>query len=49
MAGCFYTGVGLLRMGWVTNFLSHAQVSGFMTGAAILIGLSQVRLESELS
>lgn len=28
--------------GWVTNFLSHAQVSGFMTGAAILIGLSQV-------
>lgn len=29
--------------GWVTNFLSHAQVSGFMTGAAILIGLSQVR------
>jgi hypothetical protein len=28
--------------GWVTNFLSHAQVSGFMTGAAILIALSQV-------
>ncbi|PRW44455.1 sulfate transporter isoform B [Chlorella sorokiniana] len=43
VAGCFYTGVGLLRMGWVTNFLSHAQVSGFMTGAAILIGLSQVK------
>lgn len=92
MAGCFYTGVGLLRMGWVTNFLSHAQVgsllceagagqrqamqssagqvpwsprrvikltrtpacattnqptdrqvSGFMTGAAILIALSQAR------
>ena len=30
--------------GWVTNFLSHAQVSGFMTGAAILIALSQVGL-----
>ena len=26
----------------MTNFLSHAQVSGFMTGAAILIALSQV-------
>lgn len=29
------------RAGWITNFLSHAQVSGFMTGAAILIGMSQ--------
>lgn len=43
VAGCFYTAIGMLRMGWVTNFLSHAQVSGFMTGAAILIGLSQVK------
>lgn len=43
VAGCLYTGVGLLRMGWVTNFLSHAQVSGFMTGAAVLIALSQVK------
>jgi sulfate transporter 4 len=27
----------------VAFLLSHAQVSGFMTGAAILIGLSQVK------
>lgn len=35
------------RAGWVTNFLSHAQVSGFMTGAAILIGLSQVGCQAD--
>jgi len=38
-----YSTLLAISAGWVTNFLSHAQVSGFMTGAAILIGLSQVR------
>jgi hypothetical protein len=28
----------------VTNFLSHAVISGFTSGAAIIIGLSQVRV-----
>ena len=37
-----YTAVGVLRMGWVTNFLSHAVISGFMTGACVTIALSQV-------
>lgn len=42
IAGCFYTAVGLLRLGWVLNFLSSAVVSGFMTGASVTIALSQV-------
>mmetsp|Transcript_14528 Transcript_14528/g.41370 ORF Transcript_14528/g.41370 Transcript_14528/m.41370 type:complete len:699 (+) Transcript_14528:1100-3196(+) len=43
LAGLFYTAVGLLGMGWLTYFLSHAMVSGFTSGAAILIALSQVK------
>ena len=42
IAGLMYTGVGLLRLGWITNFLSHTVVSGFMSGACITIALSQV-------
>lgn len=38
-----YTAVGLLRLGWITNFLSSAVISGFMTGASVIIALSQVR------
>ncbi|GAB4822844.1 hypothetical protein N2152v2_009890 [Parachlorella kessleri] len=43
IAGLMYTGVGLLRLGWLTNFLSHTVVSGFMSGACITIALSQVK------
>jgi MFS superfamily sulfate permease-like transporter len=43
LAGCLYTLVGFLRLGWVTNFLSHSVIAGFMTGASVIIGLSQVR------
>ena len=42
LAGCLYTLVGILRLGWVTNFLSHSVIAGFMTGASVIIGLSQV-------
>jgi high affinity sulfate transporter 1 len=35
--------MGLLRLGFVTIFLSHAVVSGFTTGAAVIIGVSQVK------
>jgi hypothetical protein len=31
IAGVIYTGIGLLRMGWVVNILSVPVVSGFMT------------------
>ena len=43
IAGLMYTCVGLLGLGWITFFLSHSTISGFMSGAAILIALSQVK------
>jgi sulfate transporter 4 len=38
-----YTGMGVLQMGWVTKFLSHAVIGGFTTGAAITIAMGQVK------
>ncbi|MCC6001163.1 MAG: sulfate permease [Pararhodobacter sp.] len=35
--------MGLLRLGFVANFLSHPVISGFITAAGILIAMSQVR------
>jgi len=43
LAGIFYTIIGLFRLGFITNFLSRTVVSGFMTGAAITIGFTQVK------
>ncbi len=34
---------GLLRMGFIANLMSHAVIAGFMTGAAILIVLGQLK------
>lgn len=34
---------GLLRLGFLVNFLSHPVISGFTSAAAITIGLSQVK------
>jgi SulP family sulfate permease len=34
--------LGLLRFGFVTNFLSHPVVSGFITASGIIIALSQL-------
>jgi len=34
--------LGLLRMGFLANFLSHPVISGFISGASILIVLSQL-------
>lgn len=42
LAGCLYTLVGVLRLGWVIRFLSHSVIHGFTTGASVIIGLSQV-------
>lgn len=42
LAGLIYTAFGVLRLGWLTQFLSHAVIAGFTTGAATIIGLSQV-------
>ncbi|GLC36560.1 Proton/sulfate cotransporter 2 [Pleodorina starrii] len=38
-----YTAVGVFRLGFITNFLSHSVIGGFTSGAAITIGLSQVK------
>ena len=35
--------MGFARMGFVTNFLSHAVISGFTSGAAFIIGVSQLK------
>jgi sulfate transporter 4 len=43
LVGLVYVLMGLLRLGFVTIFLSHAVVSGFTSGAAIIIGLSQLK------
>ena len=44
LVGIMYTLVGVLRLGWLTNFISTSVIAGFMSGAAITIGLSQVCL-----
>ena len=36
-------GLCLLRLGFITIFLSHAVTSGFTSGAAIIIGLNQAK------
>lgn len=43
MVGIIQFGLGLLRAGFVVNFLSHAVISGFTSAAAIVIGLSQLK------
>jgi MFS superfamily sulfate permease-like transporter len=43
IAGFFYFGIAVLRLGWIVNFLSAPVMSGFMTGAASIIVASQVK------
>jgi sulfate transporter 4 len=43
LVGLTYIFMGLVRLGFVTIFLSHAVISGFTTGAAVIIGMSQVK------
>lgn len=43
LVGVCFIVMGVLRMGFVTIFLSHAVVSGFTSAAAIIIGLSQLK------
>ena len=43
IVACLYTGVGVLRLGFMVRFLSHSVITGFTSGAAIIIGMSQVR------
>lgn len=43
LVGLIYVALGTLRLGFLTNFLSHSVISGFTTGAAVVIGVSQVQ------
>ena len=43
LSGALLALLGLVRFGFVTNFLSHPVVSGFITASGILIALSQLR------
>lgn len=43
LVGIIQLGMGMLRMGFVVNFLSHPVLSGFTSAAAIIIGLSQIK------
>lgn len=42
LVGALSLGLGLLRAGFLSNFVSHAVASGFTSAAAIVIGLSQM-------
>ncbi len=42
VAGAVYLVLGVLRMGWVSNFLSRAVLAGFIFGFAIGIVIDQV-------
>ncbi|KAJ6709458.1 SULFATE TRANSPORTER [Salix koriyanagi] len=42
-AGTFQAIFGLFRLGFLVDFLSHASIVGFMGGAAIVIGLQQLK------
>ncbi|XP_059624308.1 low affinity sulfate transporter 3 [Cornus florida] len=41
--GVFQAAFGLLRLGFLVDFLSHAAIVGFMAGAATMIGLQQLK------
>ncbi|GAA0142220.1 transporter [Lithospermum erythrorhizon] len=42
-AGIFQAAFGIFRLGFLVDFLSHAAIVGFMGGAAIVIGLQQLK------
>ncbi|KAL9272695.1 hypothetical protein AKJ16_DCAP19737 [Drosera capensis] len=43
LAGVFQASLGLLRLGFVIDFLSKATLIGFMAGAAIIVSLQQLK------
>lgn len=42
LSGCLVTLVGLLRLGWLVDFIALPAVSGFITGSGITISLGQI-------
>ncbi|MBL7250263.1 SulP family inorganic anion transporter [Alloalcanivorax marinus] len=43
LSGVMLVVMGLLRLGWVANLLSHSVISGFITASGILIAASQLK------
>jgi SulP family sulfate permease len=43
LVGLIYVAMGLLRLGFLVNFLSHPVLSGFTSAAAIVIACSQLK------
>jgi sulfate permease, SulP family len=43
MVGAIQLAMGILRFGFLTNFLSHPVLAGFTSAAALIIGASQLR------
>lgn len=43
LVGLIQLGMGLVRLGFLVNFLSHPVISGFTSAAAIVIGFSQLK------
>ncbi len=43
MVGLLQLAMGLVRAGFLTNFLSHPVLSGFTSAAALIIGFSQLK------
>jgi SulP family sulfate permease len=42
LVGCMQLALGVFRLGFVVNFLSHPVIAGFTSAAAIIIALSQL-------
>ncbi|MDN3552056.1 sulfate permease [Halomonas almeriensis] len=43
LSGLMLVGMGVLRLGFLANFLSHPVISGFVTASGLLIATSQLR------
>lgn len=43
LSGLFLVAMAVLRLGWLTNLLSHPVITGFISGCAILIAASQLK------
>tara|TARA_R110000782_G_scaffold29363_31_gene73137 strand:- start:231 stop:1991 length:1761 start_codon:yes stop_codon:yes gene_type:complete len=42
-SGLFLLGMGIFRMGFLANFLSHPVIAGFITASGIIIAVSQLK------
>ena len=43
LSGLVLVGAGILRLGFLTNFIGHPVIAGFTTAAAIIIAFSQLK------